>query len=1463
MRRMTKCLVALLVLSLMAGALCVSSLAQESGCFVLTAITANRTVIEPTVVRYEEGQTIQEALANSGYTFTGLEDGFVSAIEGVEANYVRFYDGGNFDLERPASSITAMVFSVREVYSENLLILVKAMAAYGQMENNVQDYPPAQAAYAAALKGIRSADSDTARLLLDNLSAAIDAYAGLLGGEKYTVAFSVSQEGVALPGCSITMTDAYGNVTKAEGLHISVIAGEYSFEVSDGGVNRTQGSIAVPGATSVTASLPFGEWFAAVQLLNAAGEPYGISGNGAFQIPDTAGTGGVYLNAQIGDVPDRDTTRLRTIYIGTDGKDKSTVVRSWNSNSTSLSWLLSPSMTGRDFMLEAQYTGADGYTMVQSHAVSVVRVPTLKSLSVSAQGVEQLPNFNPGVFEYDLSVIDDAVTVNAAAFSEGCTITANGKSGMTVAVAQNTDVAIEALHVDSGQKSVYILHITKADAVNVTLTAQGGVELAVYNAAGTQIPGNQNIYRLVPGQAYTYIATKDTYFHATASFTAAAGLTLAAAAPETANALTGAAFYNASNAATRDAYPPSPAFSPEIHTYTCQVSDAVSSLYAQASALEGYAVNAVYAMQTTSAATHGGQRSVALRYKVDASGYATYLANSLAVSGYPQTITLRLEKTVNQVTFYQDYEMRFIRVLHLKTLSASIDGISVTMTDQDGKTTSFDRDVTDYYITVPNDTVALTLSADYINDSDTTPCCGGYYALVNGAQYDRLDQTAIELDASREKQDIAIRICHADERGIETTYTLHVTLAKPVQVTFALNPSNAVVCLTNVSTGVRVWPEGNIFSLTPGVGYTYTITAYGYIGQKVDSYIAPDEDAAISAVLSKAPPDSLTELPAQWPSFRADMYNNGVIQAKTPIDSDDAVLYWATKIGEGYSADACGCPIIVDDCLYTYAGDKVYKVNKNTGEIIAEGKMDHSSSFAINSPTYAEGMLFIGLSDGTIQAFDASSLKSLWIYRDALGGQPNCPITYYDGYIYTGFWQGESLSANLACIPVTDENPASVDEEKLAAWTYTSKGGFYWAGAYVCDDYLLIGTDDGSAGYTTGYASLLSLNPDTGKVLSSVKLPHTGDIRSSVTWVDGMAYFTTKGGYFYGIPVAGDGTLGSLAYIKLNNYADDAGNPAMSTCTPTIYNDRAYIGVSGTSQFGAYSGHNITVLDLENWEIAYKVRTQGYPQTSGVLTTAYSEDTGTVYVYFFDNYTPGKLRVLQDAPGQTEPSLTTVESHTASGSTKNYTTAYVLLTPDGEQAQYAICSPVVDADGTIYFKNDSAYLMAIGSGIDKLEVSAAPDKIEYTVGEIFDGTGLKVVATFTSGVTRDVTEYITWSEDPLTLDDAEFQLWYELVMYHNENALAGVPYIAPIALVELSIQDDAAYGDVNGDGEITAADALLVYRFVNGNAELNETQQIKADVNGDGDITAADALMIYRYINGAIEFFPVENKNPQ
>ena len=54
-------------------------------------------------------------------------------------------------------------------------------------------------------------------------------------------------------------------------------------------------------------------------------------------------------------------------------------------------------------------------------------------------------------------------------------------------------------------------------------------------------------------------------------------------------------------------------------------------------------------------------------------------------------------------------------------------------------------------------------------------------------------------------------------------------------------------------------------------------------------------------------------------------------------------------------------------------------------------------------------------------------------------------------------------------------------------------------------------------------------------------------------------------------------------------------------------------------------------------------------------------------------------------------------------------------------------------------------------------------------------------------------------------------------------------------------------GDVDGDGDVTNADVLAIYRYIY-NSELYPLPVNLADVDGDGDVTNADVLAIYRYI---------------
>lgn len=93
--------------------------------------------------------------------------------------------------------------------------------------------------------------------------------------------------------------------------------------------------------------------------------------------------------------------------------------------------------------------------------------------------------------------------------------------------------------------------------------------------------------------------------------------------------------------------------------------------------------------------------------------------------------------------------------------------------------------------------------------------------------------------------------------------------------------------------------------------------------------------------------------------------------------------------------------------------------------------------------------------------------------------------------------------------------------------------------------------------------------------------------------------------------------------------------------------------------------------------------------------------------------------MITDKEDQTAPGKTITESYRVNGKLVDYETAPVLFTPDGEEAQYAICSPIVDKDGTIYFKNDSGRLMALEAPLTIWRLQNLRAKTAYAVGDLF------------------------------------------------------------------------------------------------------------------------------------------------
>ncbi len=452
------------------------------------------------------------------------------------------------------------------------------------------------------------------------------------------------------------------------------------------------------------------------------------------------------------------------------------------------------------------------------------------------------------------------------------------------------------------------------------------------------------------------------------------------------------------------------------------------------------------------------------------------------------------------------------------------------------------------------------------------------------------------------------------------------------------------------------------------------------------------QDAEIAPAVCRVTvtePNALPDYDGYWKSFRGNQNNMGVVDAKIPKSEGVARLKWAELYAESWM-DATTPPIIVNDNLYFAKNDKVLCVSCEDGSLIAESEaLVNNIGFGTTSITYGGGMFFVPIGSGSVQALRADTLESVWV-SESLGGQTITPITYYDGKVYCGTWNGETAEGKYFCLSVEDEDTNKKTEIKECLWTIDNAGGFYWAGAYATENYVIFGSDDGEAEGTNGESVLYSVNPETGEVIDTIE-GLSGDIRSTVSFDEetDRIYFTTKGGMLCKTGVNVDGTFPDDTFE-----AYDLGGA--STVTPLVYDGLAYIGVTNSGQFenGGY-GYKVIDVNASPMKEVASAEVPGSVQSCALMTTAY-ENTGWVYVYITYNNIPGGIYEL---------ALKKSDEIDEDGAAVVKLDAKELFIPEEEMAQYCICSPICDENGTIYYKNDSGYLMAVRRKVSSGTVS--------------------------------------------------------------------------------------------------------------------------------------------------------------
>ena len=616
----------------------------------------------------------------------------------------------------------------------------------------------------------------------------------------------------------------------------------------------------------------------------------------------------------------------------------------------------------------------------------------------------------------------------------------------------------------------------------------------------------------------------------------------------------------------------------------------------------------------------------------------------------PSGTSFTLEVTKDDQT--QVYTFTNKVVSHLSALAVTDNGTKVVYDPV------FNANTTDYSAPVVASTEKLTVKA--------TPYAEGYSVTIAGQPAEN-GQAEVTLTG----ESTLIPIVVQGEGFEPLTYNLTINKVPEVKVSFKTNPADALVMLRD-NNGDRVLPnKDGVFTIKGGLDHTWYVTKTGYVAATGTVNAMEDTVQEVNLTTAAENPAIDKNTPAEWKNFRGSDTNMAIVDYPTPKSAKFTEFHWNKKLGTGYAA-APSQPIIVDGKLITIAGKKIYAMNLETGEIEKEGDLVAGTSYSYTPMTCVDGIILCPLSNGKIQAVNAKTLESLWVYTDALNGQALSPITVSDGYAYTGFWNGESKDANYACFSLTDEDPENPLEEKNPSWTFTNRGGFYWAGSVAIGDYIVVGTDDGTSEGDYTPTRVVALDAKTGTLVDSAAV--VGDQRSTISHdPETDRYFgTTKGGQIFSFGF--DKENGKFVDFKTKDYG------GMSTSTPLVYKGVVYWGHSSGSNFGG--NFSVIAADANTLEENWRSPLLGYPQCSILLSTAYEEEEGYVYIYSTYNNNPGGITLIKAKPD----AKTTEDDNVISEE---------IYDADGF-SQYCISSIICDANGQLFYKNDSANILSVG-----------------------------------------------------------------------------------------------------------------------------------------------------------------------
>ncbi len=344
--------------------------------------------------------------------------------------------------------------------------------------------------------------------------------------------------------------------------------------------------------------------------------------------------------------------------------------------------------------------------------------------------------------------------------------------------------------------------------------------------------------------------------------------------------------------------------------------------------------------------------------------------------------------------------------------------------------------------------------------------------------------------------------------------------------------------------------------------------------------------------------------------------------------------------------------------VLTFSGSDAFLTNAGTGKVTRVKGVLKGSMSLTTRPILHDGVVYVPLNGGKVQAIDLATLKTLWT-SEAVGPASHnatcsARVIEAEGKKLLLVGTSEGNDARAGALVALD---AATGERAWSAANATA--GYFWTDAVARGAHVVAGD---SAGV------LHVFDAASGRQVATKKLSGA-PVNADIVAAGDALLVMSRDGVLRKVTIDADGMPRVLASVKVGQG---------STAAPTIVGNRAICTTCGPLGDDAQSA-SIVVVNIKTMKVEQTVSTAGGKALPGGIKTPalVSSRGGAPYCYVTCNDERGRVYVWR--LGDREAKLFYVPRH----------------------AQFCDSPLVCDAEGNLYYLNDAGVLV-------KLKAAAAP-----------------------------------------------------------------------------------------------------------------------------------------------------------